>query len=281
MEFLIYDRQYLLKDIASGQFDKYLVPFAQSLARDGGYQKVNTMADYNAAWRHILDVFKNAKAPVIWQLDHNNNNGLDDPRPIKDTWPSQDVMKDIQQVGITAYNRAYSKPNKQFTLSFKQQFGPAYYQVAALTDKPIVVAETSTLSGHDITKVNWLYEAWLSMAIDFPRVVQLTWFLANKSEVRANTQHTNRRHSQMTRRYADMRHCADEGMYLDWDINTAAELANFKKGYYEFKALTTPKRLLLLQSNDEAEEVTVNNETVIAETVTNVTAAQEADMTLI
>jgi hypothetical protein len=35
MEFLIYDRQYLLKDIASGQFDKYLVPFAQSLARDG------------------------------------------------------------------------------------------------------------------------------------------------------------------------------------------------------------------------------------------------------
>jgi hypothetical protein len=38
-------------------------------------------------------------------------------------------MRDIQQVGITAYNRAYSKPNKQFTLSFKQQFGPAYYQV--------------------------------------------------------------------------------------------------------------------------------------------------------
>jgi hypothetical protein len=35
MEFLIYDRQYLLKDIASGQFDKYLVPFAQSLAHDG------------------------------------------------------------------------------------------------------------------------------------------------------------------------------------------------------------------------------------------------------
>jgi hypothetical protein len=63
------------------------------------------------------------------QTDHNNNNGLDVSRPLKDTFPSQDVMKDIQQVGITAYNRAYSKPNKQFTLSFKQQFGPAYYQV--------------------------------------------------------------------------------------------------------------------------------------------------------
>jgi hypothetical protein len=69
-------------------------------------------------------------------------------------------------------------------------------------------------------------------------------------------------------------------MYLDWDINTAAELANFKKGYYEFKPLTTPKRLLL-QSNDEVKTLTVNNETVITETVTNVTAAQEADMTLI
>jgi hypothetical protein len=69
-------------------------------------------------------------------------------------------------------------------------------------------------------------------------------------------------------------------MYLDWDINTAAELANFKKGYYEFKALTTPKRLLL-QSKDEVKTLTVNNETVITETVTNVTAAQEADMTLI
>jgi hypothetical protein len=66
-------------------------------------------------------------------------------------------------------------------------------------------------------------------------------------------------------------------MYLDWDINTAAELINFKKGYYEFKLLTTPKRLLL-HSADEAEAVTVNTETVITETVTNITAVQEADM---
>jgi hypothetical protein len=70
-----------------------------------------------------------------------------------------------------------------------------------------VVSVVLVFVSNQFFPVNWLYEAWLSMAIDFPRVVQLTWFLANKPEVRTNTQHTNRRHSQMTRRYADMRHC--------------------------------------------------------------------------
>eukprot|EP00953_Heterococcus_sp_UTEX-ZZ885_P031747 16619-Heterococcus_DN1.PRE.5 len=80
-----------VKDIHLGVFDKYLIPFAKSLKADGRqitirtlheqngnwypwgllYKKdgaTNSIGDYNLAWRHILDLFKTYKAPVIWQL---------------------------------------------------------------------------------------------------------------------------------------------------------------------------------------------------------------------
>jgi hypothetical protein len=69
-------------------------------------------------------------------------------------------------------------------------------------------------------------------------------------------------------------------MFLDWDLNTAAELANFKAGYYQFKALTTPKRQLLLLTDDAIADETVNTETLINEIVTKVTLA-EAELTLV
>jgi hypothetical protein len=34
----------------------------------GGYQVKNNMADYNLAFKHIIDVFRNNRANVIWQL---------------------------------------------------------------------------------------------------------------------------------------------------------------------------------------------------------------------
>jgi hypothetical protein len=35
------------------------------------YEKLNTLADYNKAWRQVIDLFKLYNAPVAWQLNIN------------------------------------------------------------------------------------------------------------------------------------------------------------------------------------------------------------------
>jgi hypothetical protein len=40
-------------------------PWGLLYKKDGA---TNSIGDYNLAWRHILDLFKTYKAPVIWQL---------------------------------------------------------------------------------------------------------------------------------------------------------------------------------------------------------------------
>ena len=59
-------------------------------------------------------------------------------------------------------------------------------QLEALTNKPLAIAETASIwhvGDKYVDKVQWILDAWRSVAIDFPRVVQLTYFLLNKKEV--------------------------------------------------------------------------------------------------
>ena len=67
---------------------------------------------------------------INWQLDINNVNGNDqDQLTFKDNfWPAA-VMPDISMVGITAYNRAFGLPGKDYSLTFDQTFEKAYAQV--------------------------------------------------------------------------------------------------------------------------------------------------------
>jgi hypothetical protein len=54
-------------------------------------------------------------------------------------------------------------------------------QITKLTNKTIVISESSTVSGFDVNKQTWYANAWHSIAVDFPRVAQVTWFLYNKN----------------------------------------------------------------------------------------------------
>eukprot|EP00953_Heterococcus_sp_UTEX-ZZ885_P031749 16619-Heterococcus_DN1.PRE.7 len=45
-------------------------------------------------------------------------------------------------------------------------------QITAATDKPIVIAETSTVGTHGIDKAGWFLAAWRAMTYQFPRVQQ-------------------------------------------------------------------------------------------------------------
>jgi hypothetical protein len=47
-------------------------------------------------------------------------------------------------------------------------------QITKLTNKTIVISETSTVSGFDVNKQTWYANAWHSIAVDFPRVAQVS-----------------------------------------------------------------------------------------------------------
>eukprot|EP00612_Vaucheria_litorea_P003972 CAMPEP_0171460858 /NCGR_PEP_ID=MMETSP0945-20130129/5560_1 /TAXON_ID=109269 /ORGANISM="Vaucheria litorea, Strain CCMP2940" /LENGTH=583 /DNA_ID=CAMNT_0011987133 /DNA_START=94 /DNA_END=1845 /DNA_ORIENTATION=+ len=168
----------------------------------------NTMDQYKQALNKIIGIFKTKGAPVKFQLDINNVNGLDDTTPLSYFWPGDE---NIDAVTITAYNRAYSTPNHQYSWSFYKHFQPAYDAISKLTSKPIWVAETATTS-YGTDKSTWIRECFRSIALDFPRITQVTWFLYNKDE---------------------------EGMLLDWDLNTDEQKQAFKDGFLELKELTS------------------------------------------
>mmetsp|Transcript_19226 Transcript_19226/g.27035 ORF Transcript_19226/g.27035 Transcript_19226/m.27035 type:complete len:457 (-) Transcript_19226:69-1439(-) len=232
MEFLSSSDAPVLQKIIDGVYDDQLTDFATEcrdygksfwirtlheyngdwypwgiLYRYGGTQP-NTMDNFKSAFSKIVGIFKSIGAPVKFQANVNNNNGLDDPRPLSSFWPGDD---DIDAFTITAYNRAYSTPNHQYTLSFYDQFKPAYDVFTTLTSKPIWIAETATTS-YGTDKPTWIRECFRSIALDFPRVTQFTWFLTNKYE---------------------------EGTTLDFDLNTDEQKTAFKEGFLELKELTS------------------------------------------
>jgi hypothetical protein len=221
-----------LFDILNGDFDPQLTLFAQEITAGrhnitirtlheqngdwynwgllvgGSYEAVNTLEDYNKAWKRIIDLFtaQGADKYVSWQLDINCSNGLDNTQPLADFYPF-DVDEYFSTVSITCYNRAFLYPKHFYSLSFYDAFKDAYDQVRNFTDKPLAIAETATLTqanGHTVDKVTWLTEAWRSIAVDFPSVVQVTWFFFNKVE---------------------------EGVNLTWDLDNQTQIDAYSNGY--------------------------------------------------
>ncbi|KAG5181826.1 glycoside hydrolase superfamily, partial [Tribonema minus] len=235
LEFLVDgDTRAMLQPIIQGEFDAQLHSFAEQAAQGGIHFMIRTLHEFNGDWypwgllydpyntgsylntkadltlafRHVINIFRAHGAPVKFQLNINGNNGLDDPRPFSDFWPG---TVGLESVAITSYNRAYSTPAHQYSLSFYDGFYDAYTQVAALTDLPIWVAETGTTS-YGTDKPAWLRQMFTSIALDFPRVTEVTFFMLNK---------------------------VNEGVYTDWDLNTWEEVDGFIEGFRTLRALTS------------------------------------------
>jgi len=231
LEFLSDSSEPVLKKILSGTYDDQLEAFAKECA-DGGITfwirtlhefngnwypwgllytyngETNSPADLKLAMQRVIKIFRDANAPVKFQLNINAENGYDDPRPFSYFWPG---TEGLDAVTITSYNRAYSTIYHQFSNSFYEGFKPAYVQVLELTDLPIWVAETGTTS-YGTDKPTWLRECFESIALDFPKVVQLTFFMDNK---------------------------INEGTLTDWDLNTDADKEAFIDGFLNMKELTS------------------------------------------
>ena|GEM_PF-1809456 len=209
-----------LAEVAGGDYDKYLKPFANTLKKDGRtiwirplhefngdwynwgvYYQGNNIQDFIPAYRHVVSVFRNGGVHAKFQLNYNRYNGgyPASTTPFQDFYPG-DAWVDM--VVITNYNRAYTDSGHQYWHSFADDFKPAYDQVVKLTKKPIGVAEMSTTS-YGGNKPQWILDAFRALRDQFPQVQQITWFAYNRP-VNASL--------------------------WDWDLNSPADNQAFRDG---------------------------------------------------
>lgn len=138
-----------LASIAAGHSDSYLRSFARSVRAFGapviigfGPEMNGTWygwgagrskpADFVAAWRHIVTLFRTAGAAnVTWLWTVNSVNAANSP--LKPWWPGASY---VTWVGIDGY---YYNPSD----TFGSVFGVTITEIRAFTAKPVLISETA------------------------------------------------------------------------------------------------------------------------------------------
>ena len=138
-----------LAKIASGEYDSYLLSFANDVAafnhqviisfghEMNGYWYTwgyhNTPAiTFVAAWRHIVNLFRQHGADNVkwlWQVNSLNSR----TGPVQDWWPGS---RYVTWVGISGY---YYLPGN----TFENVFDPVFAAIRQFTQDPILIAETA------------------------------------------------------------------------------------------------------------------------------------------
>jgi beta-mannanase len=182
-----------LSRIADGEHDRYIRQWARDAAQWGQPMYVrwahemngdwypwcvdvngNSAADYVAAWRHIVDIFREEGAVNVrwvWSPNRIGNGAV----PFEALYPGDDV---VDWVALDGYNRSTSPGTwRDFATLFRQ----SYQALTALTEKPVMIAETaSTEAGGN--KAEWIRQALLNvLPADFPRVKAVVWFHTAKA----------------------------------------------------------------------------------------------------
>lgn len=185
------DSRYRLEAIVRGDFDSYIrswalaarawrhpffLRFAQEMNGDWypwgtkiGNPQGNTSEQFRAAWRHVHDIFQHVGASnAIWVWSPNTM--YPGSTPYADDYPGNTY---VDWIGIDGYNAG---PPSQRWLTFRALFAQSYETAAALTKKPMMIAETaSSQAGGD--KAAWIRNAFLSdIPLHFPRIRALVWF---------------------------------------------------------------------------------------------------------
>jgi mannan endo-1,4-beta-mannosidase len=138
-----------LARIADGAYDSYLTSFARQVAvfrhsvvisfghemngfwETWGYRHAPP-ADFVAAWRHIVSLFRRQGAGnVIWLWQVNSASSL--TGPVRDWWPG---ARYVTWVGVSGY---YYIPGN----TFENVFGPVVAAIRKFTQDPLLIAETA------------------------------------------------------------------------------------------------------------------------------------------
>ncbi len=134
----------------------------------------NDPQDYVDAFRRTVALFDEQGVTNVRWLWTPNAAGAGG-EPLADYFPGDDV---VDLVGLDGYNGGSALPRMGGWLSPAELLEPTLIEIEALSDKPIIVAETaSARSGGD--RARWV-EDLVAMLRRHPRVVGFVWFEAAK-----------------------------------------------------------------------------------------------------
>jgi hypothetical protein len=136
----------------------------------------NTAADYIAAWRHVVSIFRAdgaANAEFVW-APNVDDGGI----PFSQYFPGDEWVNDV---GLDGYNwgSAFSSQGHSW-LSLGDTFASSYATLTQLSTKPVMITETaSSETGGD--KASWIRKGFLNeIPQKFPRVSAAIWFDVQK-----------------------------------------------------------------------------------------------------
>ncbi|KAG5185078.1 glycoside hydrolase superfamily [Tribonema minus] len=187
-----------IDDIADGCYDDEVRSLARAIADKGvnvwirflhEFNSENTypwclypftdakIATFKRAWRRIVSIYREERAPVKFQLCFmaKNPGGDKDRTPFSAFNPGRDY---VDAVGVDVYvNAAKHMP------SLKEKLNDGIYEQLLWFGKPIFIGEMSVT-----TKIpdrpQWIFDAWHALALDFPRIKYISWFLECKGDKR-------------------------------------------------------------------------------------------------
>lgn len=183
------DPSFRLRDIARGDHDDYLVRSARSAAlwrkrimvrfaheMNGDWYawgrgvNGNSAADYRAAWRRVVRIFRREGATnVTWVWSPNIDTGR---YPFEDLYPGDAF---VDWVALDGYNQRSHDPDGRWR-SFSQLFGASYDRLADLTSKPMMIGETAS-EEEGGSKADWITEGLReTIPRRLPRIRAVVWF---------------------------------------------------------------------------------------------------------
>lgn len=177
-----------LRQIVSGRYDSYIKSAADAAAAWKGPIYIrfahemnlggspfgpghdgNTPSEFVRAWRHVVQIFRRQQAGnVEWVWSPNVN--CDGTCPFKAFYPGNSW---VDWVALDGYN--YSSVDHRPWESFAQVFGSSYRELTRLSNKPVMVAETSSATRGG-SKPHWITRSFVTIPHRYPRIRAVVWF---------------------------------------------------------------------------------------------------------
>jgi hypothetical protein len=161
-----WDQQYRsIAQAVLSYHDPVVIRFAHEMNGDWypwGITNGNTSADYVAAWKHVVQLFRAVGTTnVLWVWSPNILRGANSTK-ISQFWPGADY---VDMLGLTGYGEHETTPEATFTSTINA--------MVALADKPVLLSEIGVQA--DSNKNQWLAALgpWLR---NHPKIVGFVWF---------------------------------------------------------------------------------------------------------
>ncbi len=188
--------EYTTVDINNGKADSYLNRMAQDIKSYGkeiwlrplheangdwypwaiGHKnKVNTNETYKAAFRHVVDIFRNNGVSNVKWVHNVNCSNVGEGTSFLGFYPGDNY---VDYTSIDGYNWGTTQSWGSVWQTFDQIFLQSYNAIKTI-NKPIILAEfASTEIGGD--KAKWVTESFNTIRTSYDKIFAAVWFSENK-----------------------------------------------------------------------------------------------------